>query len=595
LGVNSVLVYLWPNLFISYFWAMSEYRKIILLIYSILLTVFFCPSLFAQNNLSREINIGGVSKQPIGKVLQDLSKTGRFRFAYNNHTIPSDSLVTLKGYSGSLFILLTRMLGSNYEFKDVDGYVVLRHAPNRLSITAEVLMNPGNEVVVKGHVSDNSSRIPLPNASVYEKNLLISALTDADGDFEIRLKSATGSFALTASKESYRDTSVFLLSEVKVYPRAVDTKYTYYPEGSGKRLESNRFARLFISSKQYIQGLNLGNYFATSSYQISLTPGLSSHGMYNSQVIDQVSFNILGGYTAGINGMEAAGLFNINRKDMKYVQIAGAFNLVGGNVSGLQFAGVYNNVFKNASGVQIAGCVNADSTASGLQIAGLMNHTKGKSTGMQFAGLFNSSAEAKGLQLAGLSNLSAGKAGSQVAMLFNAAKKVKGFQLAVLVNVADSSDYPIGIINLIKTGEKSIAVSSDESLLTHIDLRTGGRVLYGLVGTAFKFNARPVYAFDLGIGAHLIHGTKFSLDGEYVNQQVLNSGKTLYQTNGLKLFPGYRFTRTLRVFAGPSVQAVHADNSSGADLKGWVLSKSYSHTGLTALNVGLSGGIQYVW
>ncbi|OKS88633.1 peptidase associated/transthyretin-like domain-containing protein [Mucilaginibacter polytrichastri] len=574
---------------------MPQFRKIVLLIHVSLLSVFFGPALFAQKNLNREITIGSIRQQPIGKVLQNISQNGRFSFAYNNNTIPSDSLISLQGYSGSLFILLTKLLGSNYEFKDIDGYVVLRHTPNRLSITAEVVITQDNEVVVKGNICDNVSGARIKNASVYEKNLLISSLTDADGNFELKLKAGAGSVGLTVSKESYRDTSLFILSEVKVYYHKVAKNYDYYPEGTGKRLESNRFARLFISSKQIIQGMNLGNYFATSAYQISLTPGLSSHGMYNSQVIDHVSLNLLGGYTAGINGIEAGGVFNINRKNMQYVQLAGAFNLVGGNVSGLQAAGIYNNVYKSAFGVQLAGCANIDSMARGLQVAGLINKTKGKNSGMQLAGLFNMAAETKGIQLAGLGNWSSGQTGSQISGLFNVGKKVKGFQLAMLINVADSSDYPVGLINLVKTGEKSIAVSTDELWFTHIDLRSGGRVLYGLVGTAFKFNVRPAYALSLGIGAHIIHRSRFSLDGEYVNQQTFNMRKNLYQTNGLKLLPGYRFTKTLRVFAGPSIQEVHAGDASDADLNGWVFSKRYNQDGITALHAGLTMGIQYVW
>ncbi|GAA3967280.1 carboxypeptidase-like regulatory domain-containing protein [Mucilaginibacter dorajii] len=574
---------------------MPKTRKAFLLIYITSLSLLFCPALFAQNNLNKEIILADIKQQPIGKVLDKISNNGSFSFAYNNKTVPADSLVSLPAYRGSLFSLLDRLLGSNYEFKEVAGYVVLRHAPNRLFITAEVNMLGPNEGIIKGYVSDDRNHTRIDHASVYEKNLLVSAITDKQGYFELKLKGFTGAVVLTVSKESYRDTSLFMLNEVHVYSRTDEKKYQYYPEEAGKSVESNRFARFFISSKQLMQGINLGNYFAASPYQISLTPGLSSHGMFNSQVIDHFSLNLLGGYTAGINGFEFAGLFNINRKNMRYFQAAGIFNMVGGQVSGFQAAGIFNNVLQSTSGVQLGGFANINGEANGLQVAGLVNQTKGLNTGLQLSGLLNVAAETKGLQLAGLANWSSGQTGWQFASIANVAKKVKGLQIATLVNIADSSDYPIGLVNFIRNGEKSLAVSTDESLFTHVDFRSGGRVLYGVIGLGFKFDAQPTYAANFGLGIHIIPRQRFSLDGEYFSQLVFNDRKMLYQVGGLRLLPGYKFTRCLRVFAGPSLQGIYADQASDATVNGWVLSRHSNGSGSTVFDIGFTGGLQYLW
>lgn len=45
--------------------------------------------------------------------------------------------------------------------------------------------------------------------------------------------------------------------------------------------------------------------------------------------------------------------------------------------------------------------------------------------------------------------------GVQFAGLVNVAEEVTGVQFAALVNVAEESDFPIGIINIIKEGEKA--------------------------------------------------------------------------------------------------------------------------------------------
>ncbi|MDN3549581.1 hypothetical protein [Mucilaginibacter aquaedulcis] len=593
---------------------MTVNRKLITSILSLFLPMFFCANLHAQNNLMKEISIGDIKQQRMASVLDKIASKGNFYFAYNNKTIPADSIVSVSGYHGTLFSLLDKLLGNSYEFKEVPGYVVLRHAPGKLRITAEVDKYPGKQNIVKGYVNDIATEKQIAKASVYEKNQLISTLTDDKGYFELKLKNWNGSLLLTVSKENYRDTSLYVLPVVNVDSKNTNKNYQYYPdEGSETGIEHSRVARFFISSKQLVQGLNLGNFFASAPYQISLTPGLSSHGMYNSQVIDHFSFNLLGGYTAGIKGFEAAGLFNINRKDVSFFQVAGLFNVVGGSLNGFEAASVYNNVLHDAKGIQlagiankthnftggmqVAGAANMDQQAKGFLIAGLFNRVKTFNGGVQVAGLFNSTQQSKGLQLSGLFNLSANDAGSQFTSLFNVAKKVKGFQFAALVNVADSSDYPIGLINFVKNGEKSLAISTDENLMIHLDFRSGGRVLYGLVGAVYKFDdAQAKYALDIGFGAHIINHNKFYLNGEYVAQLTTNFHDKFYQISSFKILPGYKLNKLVRFFAGPSFNITSADVSDNVKIHGWQLSKSISNDNkLSAVNVGITGGLQLVW
>jgi hypothetical protein len=48
-------------------------------------------------------------------------------------------------------------------------------------------------------------------------------------------------------------------------------------------------------------------------------------------------------------------------------------------------------------------------------------------------------------------------------------------QIAGFINIADSSDYSIGIINIIRQGEKGIGVSVDETKTAMVSFRSGGR------------------------------------------------------------------------------------------------------------------------
>ena len=66
---------------------------------------------------------------------------------------------------------------------------------------------------VSGFVYDEQSGSPINEASIYEKKILASALTNTEGYFKIRLKNSKAAFAeLTVSKEDYEDTTVTIES-----------------------------------------------------------------------------------------------------------------------------------------------------------------------------------------------------------------------------------------------------------------------------------------------------------------------------------------------------------------------------------------------
>src|SRR5690606_22186763 len=173
-----------------------------------------------------------------------------------------------------------------------------------------------------------------------------------------------------------------------------------------------------------------------------------------SQVVNQVSLNIIGGHTAGVNGVDVGGVFNVNQQDARYFQTAGLFNLVGRNVEGVQVAGASNMVVREVLGMQVAGVSNRAADV----------------TGAQLSGVFNVAADVRGFQMTGIANV---------------AGRVQGVQLAGLINIADSSDYPIGLVNLVKNGNRSIGIGLGEASMALLTFRSGGRTLYGLLGVGY--------------------------------------------------------------------------------------------------------------
>jgi len=220
---------------------------------------------------------------------------------------------------------------------------------------------------------------------------------------------------------------------------------------------------------------------------------------------------------------------------------------------GLTFAGFSNFIRKDAIG---------------SQFAGFSNHISGKADGAQFAGFVNTYGGGKGAAFAGFANIAHGEVrGVQFAGFINIAKKVKGAQFAGFINIADSSDYPIGIINLIKNGEKSIGVSTDETQTTMLSFRSGGKTLYGIIGIGYNFkNSDEVYAAELGLGAHFFTSNAFNLNTEVVATTLESFNPGDYFKSTFRLMPNVKLFKTLGIFGGPSFNFVTTNTNEGKQL-----------------------------
>ena len=334
--------------------------------------------------------------------------------------------------------------------------------------------------------------------------------------------------------------------------------------------------------------------------------------MFNSQMVNKFSLNLLGGYTAGVDGFEVAGVFNITQKDVRYFQVAGAVNVVGGSVAGFQAAGISNKVFKKVIGVQVAGVVNhsklevqgiqiagvinqAD-TESAHQIAGLINRSKG-GKGLQVAGITNWAEDhSKGLQVAGIFNRASGTAHHQVAGIINKAGEVKGIQLAGLINIAESSDYPVGLLNFIKDGNKSLSVQLDESAFSYLTFRSGGRVLYGLLGAGYgRWSSEPVYSLETGLGIYLLDRSIYSMDLEVVGQVMNGFDNTNYNTSSLRVLNGIKIHPHLKFFIAPTLNFTTVEKDEGVKSKRLELARRMNDQRIWLLDMGVMGGLQYVF
>jgi len=493
-------------------------------------------SCMAQPYLAREITVNSPGAKRLGDLLDSIGSQRAFYFSYNSDVVDADRQVNIPHYSGTLVGILEKLFGPDYVFKESPGYVIIRYAPRLIDLTVRVEQQRGRPLVVEGQVRDADDGAVINQASIYERNVLVSTLSGPTGSFRLSFRRPNETIWLTVSKENYRDTTVALLLPVEVGSKATVRRYWFFPKDDSRGLEGTVLGRFFTNSKQRIQRINLDGFFAYNAYQISLTPRISSQGLFNSQVVNQVSLNVIGGHTAGVNGVEVGGVFNVNQQDVRYFQTAGLFNLVGGRVNGVQVAGVSNIVVGDISGIQVGGVSNQSGDVKGMQLSGVIN----------------------------------------------VADNVRGVQLAGLVNVADSSDYPIGLINLVKNGRRSVGVGVNESGMARLTFRSGGKVLYGLVGVGYGMGGgAQQYGLETGLGARLLTAGMFGFDVEIANLVSTGFKKNSTSQFAARLLPQLHICRHWGLAAGPALTYRHRGAAdSGRE---------------EALHMSLYGGLTYSW
>lgn len=289
----------------------------------------------------------------------------------------------------------------------------------------------------------------------------------------------------------------------------------------------------------------------TSPFHVSFFPPLSTNGSKAAQYTNGASFNILAGVSKNEKAFAFAGLANIIKNDATGLQFAGLYNSIGNDGKGFAMAGLANRTTNNYYGIQYAGLMNTARQMNGLQFSGIVNITQKEMKGMQFGGITNIAQDVYGVQFAGIVNM---------------AKKVKGAQFA-LFNIAEENDYPIGLVNIIKNGEKSIGLSYDDTGNALVSFRSGGKVLYGILGVGYNHRSdNEEYALEGGFGAHINIISKFRINTEIKSQYMTSFSSHHISKNSLAVLPAFKILPQLEIFAGPSINYMETDNVNNKNL-----------------------------
>jgi len=331
-----------------------------------------------------------------------------------------------------------------------------------------------------------------------------------------------------------------------------------------------------------------------NSVNIGLCYPISNHGTLAGQYSNVFSFHALVGISREETGFSLAGFSNIIKENASGAQIAGFYNHVGRNSKGFLLGG-FLNLYDSAYGAQIAGFSNiARGSVKGFQLSGFLNISKDQSA-TQIAGFTNLAGKVKGFQMAGFFNKAEDVEGAQIGGFINIAKNVKGFQLAGFINIADTSDYSIALINIIKSGEKSISVSTDETFTTLASFKSGGRVLYSIIGAGYNFkNDNYKYAMEGGIGANLFNRNKYRLRAEAVALNLTDFDEGYYLRSSIRILPSFKLHNRLEIYAGPTINHVYTNSNEGKGMIKNYIWDNISGNQLNGAYVGLVGGLNLI-
>lgn len=317
--------------------------------------------------------------------------------------------------------------------------------------------------------------------------------------------------------------------------------------------------------------------------QVSFFPPLSTQGLQASEYTNAVSLSILGGVSKNITAFSLSSLGTYVVNDIHGVHISGLGTYAGNSGNGLMLSGLMNRT-KDFRGVAVSGLINLAGDMNGHQLSGVFNMTSGAMCGAQISGMANVAGDINGVQIAGVVNI---------------AKRVKGLQLAALVNVAESNDYPVGLVNIIREGEMSVGISYNEIGSTVAAFRSGGRILYGIIGVGYNHKAKEgEFVTEGGLGAHIPICGRFRINNEIRSQLLTDFSEWEDVTShaSVSIMPAFKICPQWEIFGGPSINYMKTDHAGNKKMfPSNHIWKKYTDDKLQQVYVGFSVGTHFIF
>jgi len=536
---------------------------------------------FSQELLEKRISIK-VTNEPIDQVLQKIGDLGGFSFSYSPDAIDVKIKVTFQANNQSIREILNDIFKGKVSFKERRKYIILQNVPED-----EVPENFN----LNGYIIDKKTGEKLANASIYESVTLASTISNQYGYYKIRLPTSTASLRLEIRKEDYVARSIAVANRKDSYLpitlipdtlkplSALVPRITQRPDSLHSKIRivqykisspvdttkdltapkqyekfkqtyqkvQNELISAFASAKQAVNTRNITDTLHRH-FQASLLPFLGTNHQLSGNIVNDISINLIAGYSLGVNMLEVGAVLNVVRSDVNGFQLAGISNIVGNNVKGFQYANFLNITLGNFQGFQGTNGINyVGKNFDGFQVSGVGNVVAGNLTGYQFS------------------------------TVYNYANTVKsGHQIGV-VNYADSSaTVPFGLFSFVRrNGYRRYEFGSSEFNYFNFSFKTGVNRFYNVFSLGFNglTDDKPLGTIGYGFGTAQKLGKGWMLDADLTIHAILlkkqeideiPAGLLRFSFNVEKKF-GQRFA----LFAGPSVNLLtgHYNGLVNADRK----------------------------
>jgi hypothetical protein len=539
-------------------------KKIIFAILFLTSWQFLAAQSTSDSYLEHRVTVAAI-RQPIEKILNQISDQVGCVFSYSTKTVNVQKTTTLKATNKPVKIVLDELFDNQVGYITRGKYIILKPLNDHKSSKTTVL---------EGYIFDRKTGQQVADASVYDKKMKLSAITDQHGYFRIEVPRKKPIPNLHISKEGYVDTLLLTTSPgASLHMMTVNLDENRHKENRLPKF----IPQWLLPHKLKIHSANLTD-SVFRKIQFSLIPMVSTNALLTGNMQNDVSLNLTVGYVYAIRKFEVGGAINIVRTNASGCQLAGAGNIVGETSSGFQGAGAFN-VARTASGVQAAGAVNIAFDKAPLQIAGAINSAR--NSALQLSGAINIGIDTANVQLSGAINIAkenqvqisgavnmaqessvqlsgavniapksattqitgainiAGKSNIQIAAL-NIARHAKNLQLGV-INIADScTGIPLGLFSYVKSGYHRLEASIDESSFVTIAYRSGVQRFHTFfeAGIATKQMPEGLFTWGYGIGTSFGKTPKMLVDIDLSARQFATSRKFLQNGNQYRLYCG---------------------------------------------------------
>ena len=516
-----------------------------------------------------------VSDKPLSDVFKIISDETSVVFSYTQ--FDDRQKATFNYYKKPLRIVLDDLLKtSNCSYKTKDKYIIIKCSIN----TPKPIQGSFSEI--SGYVYNASDSSAINNVSIYIKRNMHCSLSNEYGYFIVSFPETSFGISLSIANKDYYDTTLMITnreqSKVVVYLRprflkkeipvvalsATHAKDSIIPpvRDTVPAVKPNYLDKFRANFKTF--NANFKNITDTlfTGISVSLVPSVSTNRFLSANTVNKYSFNIISGYSKGVERFEAGGIVNIDDGNVKYFQAAGIGNIVSGTLKGFQAGGIFNINHQATNGFQAAGIYNYGGKVHGLQAAGIYNASRGLHIGSQISGLANYADTIQGLQLSGFINTAKSVNGCQVAGFINSAKRVKGVQLSFM-NFSDTcSGIPIGFFSFVIKGYHKFEFAGDELFLGTLSFRSGVEHFHNIFLAGINLKNSDMWTYGYGIGSGSKISKRWNVIFDLTAQQILSRNAPQVRLNLLnRFYPGieYKILPKLRVSLGPTFNVMVAD------------------------------------